>query len=110
MRFYANENFPKPAVIALRTLGHDVLTTAEAQKAGLSDPDVVAFSTAEKRAVVTLNRRDFIRIHRTGAAHAGIVVARNDDDFQRLAQRVHDATSHHADLAGVLVEVTKPPP
>ena len=29
-RLYANENFPKPVVEALRAMGHDALTTAEA--------------------------------------------------------------------------------
>ena len=34
-RLYANENFPYQVVIALRALGHDVLTVQEAGNAGL---------------------------------------------------------------------------
>jgi len=33
-RLYGDENFPYPVVLALRRLGHDVLTAQEAGKAG----------------------------------------------------------------------------
>ena len=44
-RCYANENFPLPAVEALRRLDHDVLTTAESGRAGqaIPDADVLVF-------------------------------------------------------------------
>jgi hypothetical protein len=66
-RCYTNENFPFPAVEALRLLGHDVLTTAESGRAGqaIPDTDILAFAVAENRIVVTLNRRHFIRLHHT---------------------------------------------
>jgi hypothetical protein len=38
-RLYANENFPLPAVEALRGLGHDILTTYESGNAGIALPD-----------------------------------------------------------------------
>jgi hypothetical protein len=58
-RFYANENFPRRTVEALRALGHDVLTTQEAGNAGqeISDDEVLAFATRAGRSVLTLNRR-----------------------------------------------------
>jgi uncharacterized protein DUF5615 len=45
-RLYADENFPLPAVEALRRLGHDVLTAAEAGQAGqgIADDAVLAFA------------------------------------------------------------------
>src|SRR5262245_32436384 len=57
---YANENFPRQVVEALRRLGHDVLTSQEAGNAGRGVPDevVLAFAVRTGRAVVTLNRRD----------------------------------------------------
>ena len=50
-RLYANENFPLPAVEALRTFGHDILTTYESGRAGVALPDeeVLAFAVAERR-------------------------------------------------------------
>lgn len=73
---YANENLPLPVVEALRQLGHDVLTTVESGNAGQAIPDdaVLAFATAERRVLVTLNRKHFIRLHGLQADHAGIIV------------------------------------
>lgn len=61
-RLYANENLPLPVVEELRRAGHDVLTTAESGRAGNAIPDdeVLAFSVAEKRTLITLNRKHFI--------------------------------------------------
>ncbi len=58
---YADEQFPLPVVKLLRTLGHDVLTVQEAGNAGLPDRDVLAFAVSNNRAVLTQNRRDFMR-------------------------------------------------
>ncbi len=38
-RFYSNENFPLRAVQSLRALGHDVLTSLEADRANQKIPD-----------------------------------------------------------------------
>jgi hypothetical protein len=60
-QLYANENFPLPVVEELRRLGHDVLTTYESARAGSAIPDdeVLAFSVAEKRVLLTINRKHF---------------------------------------------------
>jgi sugar phosphate isomerase/epimerase len=109
-RFYANENFPFPAVEALRRLGHDVLTTAESGRAGqaVPDADVLAFAVAAQRIVVTLNRRHFIRLHQTTSTHAGTVVCTFDPDFAALAQRIHSALEAQPQMAGQLVRVNRP--
>ncbi len=54
-RFYSNENFPLPVVVALRALGHDVATIQERGRANEStpDPDVLALAAGEKRGVLT---------------------------------------------------------
>jgi len=54
-RLLADENFPNPAVEGLRQLGHDVLTAAELNLAGLGTPDedLLAFAHADGRAVLT---------------------------------------------------------
>ena len=108
--FYANENFPRRSVEALRVLGHDVLTTQEAGNAGQAIPDeeVLGFATRAGRAVLTLNRRDFIRLHKRGLSHAGIVVCSEDMDTAAQATRVHDAVASLPSLAGQLVRVNQP--
>src|SRR5919202_5984225 len=94
---YANENFPLPVVEELRKLGHDVLTTYESGKAGVATPDaeVLAFALAEGRTLLTLNRRQFIRLHGTTPDHAGIIACTFDPDFVTLAYRIHAALEAH---------------
>lgn len=110
-RLYSNENFPIPVVEELRRLGHDAVSIQERGRAGegVPDPDVLAMAAAEDRAVLTLNRRDFIRLHAQNQAHAGIIVCTVDPDFPGLAARIHFAVTRHADLRGQLIRVNRPP-
>ena len=109
-KLYSNENFPLPVVNELRRLGHDVLTVQETGKAGqaTTDEEVLAFSTAQGRAVLTLNRKHFIRLHRASSAHAGIVVCTFDADFAGQAQRIHAALESEGTLPGKLIRVNRP--
>lgn len=109
-RFYSNENFPLPAVEKLRTLGHDVLTTQEAGKASQAVPDeeVLKFATNDNRAVLTLNRRHFMRLHRENAMHAGIIACKFDPDFGGQAERIHKAIGAQSSLNGQLIRVNRP--
>lgn len=107
---YANENFPLPAVEELRQLGHDVLTVHEVGQAGQSVPDehVLAFASAKGRALVTLNRKHFIRLHNVNPEHAGIIVCSFDLDFIGQAHRIHAAIESKAELSGELIRVDRP--
>jgi uncharacterized protein with PIN domain len=109
-RLYANENFPQQVVEKLRQLGHDVLTSHDSGKSGrgVPDEDVLQFATAERRILVTLNRQDFIRLHRASAIHAGIVVCTVDLDYIALAMRVHDAIAGLSSADGQLLRVNRP--
>ena len=109
-RLYANENFPRKVVELPRAEGHDVLTTMEAGNAGQAIPDsaVLDFATSAGRAVLTLNRSDFIRLHRQSPDHAGIIICTQDGDVAGQAQRIHDALVSQQDLAGMLVRVNRP--
>ena len=106
---YADEDFPHPVADALRSLGHDVLTALDAGQANQKIPDeqVLAYATSLDRAVLTHNRRDYIRLHRANAQHAGIIVCKHDSDAVALAQRIHIALTSVADLHGQLVRVTR---
>ncbi len=71
--FYADENFPLPVVDALRRLGHDVLTAFEAGQANQRIPDdaVLGFASRAGRALLTLDRWDFVSVHSRIPGHAG---------------------------------------
>jgi len=109
-RLYANENFPLPAVEALRRLGHDVLTSYESGRAGQAIPDeeVLAFAVAEARILITLDRKHFVRLHQRYVDHTGIIVCTVDPDFKALAQRVHAALMTQHQMAGQLVRINRP--
>ncbi|MCX6969707.1 MAG: DUF5615 family PIN-like protein [Verrucomicrobia bacterium] len=109
-RFYSNENFPLRAVQSLRALGHDVLTSLEADRANQKIPDteVLRFATEEGRAVLTLNRLDFFRLHReTEAHHAGIIACTQNRDSAALAERIHQAVEADPDLNGKLIRIVR---
>lgn len=109
-RLYANENFPLAGVLELRRLGHDCLTSAEAGNSNQSMPDeeVLQFASANGRAVLTLNRLHFIRLHAKVQNHFGIVVCTFDPDFVAQAHRIDAAIAPIADLRGQLLRVNRP--
>ena len=109
-RLYTNENFPLQGAQELRRLGHDVLTVQEAGKAlqAISDEEVVAFAKAQERAVVSLNRKHFVRLHQTVPDHSGIVVCTFDLDFAAQAIRIHKAILEQEPLTGKLVRINRP--
>ncbi|MEW5987357.1 MAG: DUF5615 family PIN-like protein [Chloroflexota bacterium] len=106
---YSNENFPLPVVEELRRLGHDVLTIQETRKANQKIPDeeVLAHARAINRAILTLNRKHFIRLHKKSNKHAGVIVCTADLDFEGQARRIHAAIQAHASLAGRLIRVNR---
>ena len=110
-KLYANENFPLPVVEELRRLGHDVVTVQESGKAeqGTPDVDVLQFAVTDDRAVLTLNRKHFIRIHGEQPSHAGIIVCTVDPDFARQAAGIHAAMEAAPDLHGQLIRIDRPP-
>ncbi|MGB0386434.1 MAG: DUF5615 family PIN-like protein [Ardenticatenaceae bacterium] len=108
-RLYADENLAFPVVEELRRLGHDVLTIQESGLANQRFPDegVLAFASADNRAVLTTNRKDFIRLHRTSKKHAGIIVCTFDTDFIGQASRIDKALSSYDSLVGELIRVNR---
>jgi hypothetical protein len=111
-RLYANENFPFPVVAELRRLGHDVLTIQEVGQAenAVPDEEVLAFAFSEKRAVLTLNRKHFIKLHDRHPDHAGIIVCTFDPDFPGQAGRIHVALESAPELSGRLIRVNRSHP
>ena len=108
--WFANESFPLPVVLELRRLGYDMLTIQETGKADqrVTDEQVLAFAIAENRAVLTINRKHFIRLHREHPPHAGIIVCTFDADFPGQAGRIHAAVGAVPDMAGQLLRVNRP--
>jgi hypothetical protein len=76
MRFLADENFPRAAVVALEDLGHDVVWVRTAF-AGARDAEVLAWAVRETRVLLTFDK-DFGELARASALphECGVVLLR----------------------------------
>jgi hypothetical protein len=110
MLFYADENFPLAVVVELRRLGHDVLTVFDDGRANkaISDERVLARAAKLKRVLITINRRDFLRLHNSGQEHAGMALCTFDADFIGQARRIHEACERESDLESKVLRVNRP--
>lgn len=110
MALYADENFPLRVVEELRQLGQDVLTAFEDGRANQSLPDIdlLARATDIGRALLTLNRIDFKRLHRRMPNHAGIIICTEDPDRIGQAQRIAASIAESRELRGRLIRVYRP--
>src|SRR5437588_12427128 len=105
-RLFADENFSFPIVEALRNLGHDVLTVNQIGKAdqGWADQEVLLFCVAQKRILLTKNRRHFYKLHLNFRSYPGIVACTEDADFAGSAIRIDQALSG-SDLTGQFLRI-----
>jgi predicted nuclease of predicted toxin-antitoxin system len=111
MALYADENFPLRVVEELRRLGHDVLTALEDGRANqsITDNDLLDRATEINRALLTLNRLDFKRLHRQIPGHAGIIICTEDPDRVGQAKRVDASIAETGELRGQLIRVYRLP-
>ncbi len=109
-RLYADEDFSYPVVQRLRQLGHDIVTAQEAGQAnqGIEDDAVLALASEQGRAVLTFNRRHFIRLHRVMPSHEGIIVCSRDDDVSALAGRIDQQIESESSLQDRLFRINRP--
>ena len=109
-RLYADENFPLPAVQALRASGHDIVTLQETGQGGraFTDEEVLSAAATEDRAVLTMDRKHFIALHARRPEHRGIIVCTFDPDFIALGRRIDEAVGAEPKLPGKLMRVRRP--
>lgn len=106
---YADENFPLPVVEELRRLGHDVLTVFEDGLANqrVADDAILQRATQLGRAVLTTNRRHFVKLHLASDAHCGVIACTFDPDFAGQARRIDDAVQAFPALGRQLIRVNR---
>ena len=86
------------------------MTAQEAGNAdqGIPDEAVLAFAISQERAVLTINRDDFIRLHRLDPNHFGIVVCTNNRNWEQFAFRIDETVTREEPLPGKLIRVVRP--
>jgi predicted nuclease of predicted toxin-antitoxin system len=100
VRLYFDRHIMARLAVDLRGRGYDVRTTEEAGKDTASDEEQLAFATAETRAILTFNLRDFAPLHEAWQAaarpHAGIIVSRQlgSREYGQLFHRMLRLLNH----------------
>lgn len=72
MKFLADEHIELSVVTGLKLLGIDVISVNEAGKRESDDEEILSFAKDNDRVIITRDS-DFVKLHRKGAEHAGIV-------------------------------------
>jgi predicted nuclease of predicted toxin-antitoxin system len=100
VRLYFDRHIMTRLAVDLRGRGYDVLTTEQAEKDTASDEEQLAFATAESRAILMFNIRDFAPLHEAWQAakrpHAGIIVSQQlgSREYGILLQRMLRLLNH----------------
>lgn len=100
LRLYFDRHIMGRLALDLRGRGYDVLTTEEAGKDTASDEEQLGFATAENRALLTFNIRDFAPLHEAWRAasrpHTAIIVSQQmgSRHYGMLLQRMLRLLNH----------------
>ena len=99
IRLYLDEDVDPLLSQVLRDRGIDSLSTRETDNRGHPDSDQLAFATAQERAILTFNVKDFVRLARdyagSGRRHGGIIVS-NHLPFRELLRRILILLKRHS--------------
>ena len=69
---------------------------------------MLEFVTQEQRILLTINRKDFFRLHRYGnLRHAGIVACTQDSNPIALAKNIHEAVRNLESCEGKIIKVIR---
>ena len=72
MKFLADEHIELSIVNGLKLLGIDAVSVNEAGKRESDDQEILSFAKENDRVIITRDS-DFVKLHKKGAEHAGIV-------------------------------------
>ena len=81
IRLYLDEDSIKNSlVVALRNVGVDVITAADANKLSCTDEEQLIWATEDNRVIYSFNVGDFCRLHKLymveGRSHGGIILSK----------------------------------
>ena len=108
MTFMADENFPRPALAALRHAGWEVFSVA-VECPGISDEEVAAHCSESQRVLLTFDK-DFgeLVFHRGLSAGSGVVLFRfTPESPQEVADAAVALLQSQPDLSGTFCVITR---
>ncbi|WP_292708183.1 MULTISPECIES: DUF5615 family PIN-like protein [unclassified Nostoc] len=68
---------------------------------------MLTFAVNQERSILTINRVDFIRLHRRDSNHFGIIVCTNNRNWEQFASRIDEAVTAKQPLQGKLIRVVR---
>ncbi len=74
----------------------------------MPDPQVLEYAVEQKRVLITMNRRHFIKLHEQEPKHFGIIVCTFDPDFAGLAARIDRELGLVGETRGQLIRINRP--
>lgn len=115
MKVYLDEDLSPTIALRLRQRGVDATSAHDVGNSQLEDRAQLEYATRERRAIVTRNIVDFLRLAHdavaTNTAHAGIVLVPasfRGDEYQELADAiVEDLSPYPQGLDGVVLYVKR---
>jgi predicted nuclease of predicted toxin-antitoxin system len=108
MTFMADENFPRPALTALRNTGWEVFSVAE-KCPGISDEEVAALCAERQQVLLTFDK-DFgeLVFHRGLSAGSGVVLFRFiPESPEEVADAAVALLQSQPDLRGTFCVITR---
>jgi predicted nuclease of predicted toxin-antitoxin system len=79
IKLYLDEMVPTDLARVLRQYGYDVVTAQEAGMLGKTDVEHLEYASAQGRAILTFNIKDFAKLHKSwhkeDKHHSGIIVS-----------------------------------
>ena len=108
MTFMADENFPRPALAALRVAGWDVVSVAE-ECPGISDEEVAALCSRSQRVLLTFDKDFGELVFRRGLpAGSGVVLFRFiPESPEEVADAAVALLQYQPDLRGTFCVLTR---
>ncbi|WP_242018371.1 DUF5615 family PIN-like protein [Pseudanabaena sp. FACHB-1998] len=68
----------------------------------------MSYAISLNRAVLTMNRRDFIRLHTQIPQHKGIVICKSSTNWEKIAQAIHNHLSQFETIEKQLIRIKLP--
>ena len=85
IKFYCDEHIDPAIASALQKRGADILTAQAADMLGTADEIHLQFAVSQSRVIFTQDT-DFLRLHKSGVAHRGIIYTHRSTPIGKIIQ------------------------
>lgn len=104
-----DEDFNQKVLALLTLAGHDVTSIKELglDRQWLPDEEVLQIASELGRVVLTHNKNDFIKLHRSVDKHAGIITCYQTANAEKLSGKIINLLKKEEELENKLFRVYK---